>query len=91
MPFTEAVCVLVAWNQRIHQRGKGKTGHVKCSWEQLQGVLQGRCDVNRKWLDSMHVCRKGKPLSHTVAKGRRLYLKPESDRASKLKDLRGGE
>ena len=84
MPFAEAVCVLMAWNQHIHQRCKIKTGHVKCSWEQLQGVLQGRRDVNRKWLDRIHVCRKGKPLSHTVAKGRRLY------RASKLKDSRGG-
>jgi len=90
-PIIEAVCALMAWNQHLHQRRKIKAGHVKCSWEQLRGVLQGRRDVDRKWLDGIHVCRKGKPLSHAVGKGRRLFLKPELGKASKLKDSRGGE
>lgn len=88
-PIIEAVCALMAWNQHLHQRRKIEAGHVKCSWEQLQGVFQGRRDVDRKWWDGIHVCRK--PLSHAVAKGRRLFLKPELGKASKLKDSRGGE
>lgn len=86
-PIIEAVCVLMAWNQHLHQRRKIKAGHVKCSWEQLQGVLQGRRDVDRKWLDRRHVCRKGKPLSHAVAKGRRLFLKPELGKGIKAEGL----